>query len=276
MRAAFERHRIAATEAHELGGAIALGHREAGHVEAGADREQPGIVVEPAMDADGDAEAAGERRLLLGAREGFELAAIVLRPEEDEGLALTAEGVDVEQRIVLAQQRAERVADPVLVIVGEGLLAQVAVEVAVALACLLPKGLGIGDRHEGDLAAQDLEPPGAAILDGAQDRGGAAGLVAVNGAEHDQLRARFQAGEAHAFERPVVEVDGSQGRSLVLSGWPITQAPRRAGSVPRARARSRRGAALEAAGRCRGPRGSAGGSGSPMAAPAGSAVHRRS
>jgi hypothetical protein len=70
--------------------------------------------------------------------EGFEFAGIVLGAEEDEGLALAAEGVDVEQDVVLAQQGAEPVADPVLVVDRLRPLAQVAVEVAVALARVLP------------------------------------------------------------------------------------------------------------------------------------------
>src|ERR671939_452210 len=104
--------------------------------------------------------------------------------------------MDVEQDVVLAQERADPVADPVLEILRQGLLPQVPVEVAIALAASQAPALEVRDRHEGDLAPPDREAAGLAFGDGAEDGVRPAGLVAVDGPEHDQLRAGLEAAEA--------------------------------------------------------------------------------
>ena len=69
------------------------------------------------------AEPCGKITLLLGLAERFHRSLIVGRPSEDEGLAMRLEGMDIEQDVVLSQQRANSVADSVFIILRHDPLA---------------------------------------------------------------------------------------------------------------------------------------------------------
>ena len=155
VRAAFQGDGVASREAHIFGGADPFGNRLARMAEPLTLREEAAIDIEPTVDDDRGAEPCGEGALRGGMAERLDRTRIVEGAGKNERLALTPERVDVEQDIMLPQQGAETVADPVLVILRDGLFAQVPVQVPVALSRALALGLHVRDRQEGDLAPAD-------------------------------------------------------------------------------------------------------------------------
>jgi len=126
-------------------------------------------------------------------REGFERAVVVARADHHERLARGVKRVQVEQHLVRPKQRAQHPRDPVLEILRNGWRHQLAVQVALAFAGMAGVGKRVGDRHQRELAAPQRQPALVERLDHLAHRRGAAGLVAMHGAEHDQPWAGLQA-----------------------------------------------------------------------------------
>lgn len=146
-------------------------------------------------------EAARQRLFLGGVDKGLQLAGVVARPEKHEGLAGGLEGMQVEQRVVLGQQRAQPVGDMVLVVLRRGCRGEVAVQIALAAAPAQLVSQRVGHRHQGQPAGGKRQRALLQLRHHAADGLGAAGFIAMHRAGDDQPRPRPQrlvavAGEA--------------------------------------------------------------------------------
>ena len=205
--AAFERDRRAADRAHVLGRADAVGRIEVEHGvgkrggELAPARDPGGVGREPAVDDATDAEPQRQRLFARRLGERLERPGVVARADEDERHAGRAERVQVEQDLVLGEQRTEPVGDVVLVLARRRRRLQLAVEVAVAGAALLGVRERIRHRHEGHPALDERQRAGVELGDDALDRARAADLVAVHRAEDDEARSRLRAHVGDRLER---------------------------------------------------------------------------
>ncbi len=152
------------------------------------------IGIEPAIDKAAHPQVSCERRFLGSTRERLQRPAIVLRSEHDEGFAAGVKRMQVEQRIMLCQQRAKPVGDMILELLRSIGRQEIAVEVAVSHALLPGIGKRIGNRNEGDAASHQPQAARADLLRHSLDRPGAAGFVAMHCAQNDQPRSGLQAG----------------------------------------------------------------------------------
>jgi hypothetical protein len=118
--------------------------------------------------------------------------------------------VQVEQHLVLGEQRAEPIGDVVLVLARQRRRRELAIEVAVAGASMLGVGERIGDRHQRHPAGDELQRAGVDVAQDALNRARAAGLVAVDSAEDDEARTgpRRRAGD---------RLEGTHAGTLVRS-----------------------------------------------------------
>ena len=143
MLAAFERDGNAALATHEFRRADAVarvGVEQLRPVERGAGRRQPleavldtdGIGLEPALHQSPHAQAQRERLFFGRAGEGLQRASVVGRAQHGEGFARCMKRMQVEQGVVIGEQRTQHVRDAVLEVLRLGDRTQVAVEVAVA------------------------------------------------------------------------------------------------------------------------------------------------
>lgn len=181
--AAFNGHRIAAAMTHELGGADPVGNAA-----RGAANDAIGIGLEPAIDqsiGSGCQCQGGFGRFMA---EGLKLAVVVAGAHEDEGLALGGEGMQVEQDIMLAEQRGQVIDDPVFRRFRIDRRPEVAIEVSIAFPLASGIGYGIADRYEGQDASSELALAAGEGRGDIPDGPGTADFIAVDGASDDQAR----------------------------------------------------------------------------------------
>ncbi len=196
MLAAFERDAVAAAAADVFVGAAAEVERGlVGRRAARALREAGGVDVEPALHHDGRADVQRELALFIRTGEGLQRAGVVARADHGKGLALALEGMQVEQHFVARDQRRQHVGHAGFV-VGRCLgRAEQAVEVALALALQSAPCERIGDGHQGQLAALQLQGAGLELAQDALDAQGAGDFVAMHAAHHEQPGTGVQRGE---------------------------------------------------------------------------------
>ena len=194
--ATFQRNGVATLRAHVLGGAHAIQRVGAEQlcalVRLGARQallHTHGKGGQPAFHDALGAQAAHQGFFFCGACEGFQRARIVLRPQHRKRLCRRLKRVQIKQDIVLRQHGAQLVGNAVFKILRGVGGAQIAVQVALAVALPLLVCQRVGHRYKGHRATHNLQRTGVQLAQYAFDATGAAKLGAVHRTQNNQFRA---------------------------------------------------------------------------------------
>ena len=176
-----------------------------------------GVGGQPAVDKAGHAQAQRHRFFGLGVLERLQSACVVQRADHHKGLTLGLEGMQIEQHIVPGHQRAQPVGNVVFEFLRCVGRRQVAVQVAVAVALLALMGQWVGDGHQRQAAAQQLQPAFVELGQHAAYAMGAGQFVAVHSAQHQQPGAGRDGLEMDGLEVVMGAGHGDQTVGL----WPL-------------------------------------------------------
>ena len=127
--------------------------------------------------------------------EWFKWTAIVARPKHDKRLAGGMEGMQVEQYIMCIEQRAQRIGNVIFKIARLRGRAQIPIEIAITLALLQLVSQGVGDGHQSQGAASEMQLTTIQFANQTFKGTCSAHFIAMHGAENDQTRALAQAGK---------------------------------------------------------------------------------